>query len=125
MCLVAMEKPCSLSPDDIRDEKLKVLRCIAPVSTDNVVVGQYSTGPHGQPAYVDDPGYPKFHKRPTFCTCVMYVKNEQWDGVPFIIKAKALNETKLRENSRAVQGCAWRFIRKPSRSRQTSPERVR
>ena len=26
MCLVAMEKPCSLSPDDIRDEKLKVLR---------------------------------------------------------------------------------------------------
>ena len=28
-------------------------------------------------------------------------------------------------NSRAVQGCAWRFIRKPSRSRQTSPKRVR
>ena len=31
LCLVAMEKPCSLSPDDIRDEKLKVLRCIEPV----------------------------------------------------------------------------------------------
>ena len=28
-------------------------------------------------------------------------------------------------NSRAVPGCAWRFIRKPSRSRQTSPKRVR
>jgi len=95
MCLVAMEKPCSLSPDDIRDEKLKVLRCIAPVSTDNVVVGQYSTGPHGQPAYVDDPGVPENSTAPTFCTCVMYVKNERWDGVPFIIKAgKALNEAK-------------------------------
>lgn len=95
MCLVAMEKPCSLSPDDIRDEKLKVLRCIAPVSTDNVVVGQYSSGPHGQPAYVDDPGVPENSTAPTFCTCVMYVKNERWDGVPFIIKAgKALNEAK-------------------------------
>ena len=31
LCLAAMEKPCSLSPDDIRDEKLKVLRCIEPV----------------------------------------------------------------------------------------------
>lgn len=38
-----MEKPCSLSPDDIRDEKLKVLRCIEPVSTDNVALGQYTT----------------------------------------------------------------------------------
>ena len=28
LCLVAIEKPCSLSPEDIRDEKLKVLRCM-------------------------------------------------------------------------------------------------
>jgi glucose-6-phosphate 1-dehydrogenase len=58
LCLVAMEKPCSLSPDDIRDEKLKVLRCIAPVSTDNVALGQYTTGEHGQPGYIDDPTVP-------------------------------------------------------------------
>ena len=86
MCLVAMEKPCSLSPDDIRDEKLKVLRCIAPVSTDNVVVGQYSTGPHGQPAYVDDPGVPENSMAPTFCTCVMYVKNERGMAFRLLLK---------------------------------------
>lgn len=32
---------------------------------------------------------------PTFATCVLYVKNRRWAGVPFIFKAgKALNETK-------------------------------
>lgn len=42
MALVAMERPPSLSPDDIRDEKLKVLRCVPPLSTDHVVLGQYA-----------------------------------------------------------------------------------
>lgn len=32
---------------------------------------------------------------PTFATCVLFVKNRRWAGVPFIFKAgKALNETK-------------------------------
>jgi glucose-6-phosphate 1-dehydrogenase len=42
MALIAMERPPSLDPDDIRDEKLKVLRCISPLSTDKVVLGQYT-----------------------------------------------------------------------------------
>mmetsp|Transcript_201 Transcript_201/g.279 ORF Transcript_201/g.279 Transcript_201/m.279 type:complete len:521 (+) Transcript_201:104-1666(+) len=107
LCLVAMEKPCSLSPDDIRDEKLKVLRCIAPVSTDNVALGQYTTGEHGQPGYIDDPTVPAGSKAPTFAMCVLEVNNERWDGVPFIIKAgKALNEGKceIRVQLRDVPG---------------------
>ena len=107
LCLVAMEKPCSLSPDDIRDEKLKVLRCIEPVSTDNVALGQYTTGEHGQPGYIDDPTVPAGSKAPTFAMCVLDVNNERWDGVPFIIKAgKALNEGKceIRVQLRDVPG---------------------
>lgn len=107
LCLVAMEKPCSLSPDDIRDEKLKVLRCIEPVSTDNVALGQYTTGAHGQPGYIDDPTVPAGSKAPTFAMCVLEVNNERWDGVPFIIKAgKALNEGKceIRVQLRDVPG---------------------
>lgn len=94
LCLVAMEKPCSLSPDDIRDEKLKVLRCIEPVSTDNVALGQYTNGPDG-PAYLDDPTVPAGSRAPTFAMTVLEVNNERWEGVPFIVKAgKALNEHK-------------------------------
>ena len=38
MSLVAMETPVSLTAEDVRDEKVKVLRCVAPVSLDDVVV---------------------------------------------------------------------------------------
>ena len=39
MTLVAMEKPVSKHPDDIRDEKLKVLRCVKPLTVDDCVIG--------------------------------------------------------------------------------------
>jgi len=39
-----MERPCTLSADDIRDEKLKVLRCTKPLASDNIVIGQYGRG---------------------------------------------------------------------------------
>lgn len=42
-----------------------------------------------------DAGVPNDSKTPTFATCVLFVKNRRWAGVPFIFKAgKALNETK-------------------------------
>ncbi|GMH34019.1 hypothetical protein BSKO_11792 [Bryopsis sp. KO-2023] len=45
--------------------------------------------------YLDDETVPKGSKTPTFASCVMYVKNDRWDGVPFILKdGKALNERK-------------------------------
>jgi len=39
MCLIAMEKPVSSHPDDIRDEKLKVLRSVEPVTESDCVIG--------------------------------------------------------------------------------------
>lgn len=42
-----------------------------------------------------DEGVPDDSNCPTFATCVLFVKNRRWAGVPFIFKAgKALNETK-------------------------------
>lgn len=42
-----------------------------------------------------DAGVPGDSNTPTFATCVLFVKNRRWAGVPFIFKAgKALNETK-------------------------------
>lgn len=41
LALLTMEAPVSLHPDDIRDEKVKALRCIAPAGVGDCVLGQY------------------------------------------------------------------------------------
>ncbi|XP_062219541.1 glucose-6-phosphate 1-dehydrogenase, cytoplasmic isoform-like [Phragmites australis] len=87
-CLVAMEKPVSLKPEHIRDEKVKVLQSVNPIKYDEVVIGQYD-------GYKDDPTVPDDSNTPTFASVVLRVHNERWDGVPFILKAgKALSSRK-------------------------------
>ncbi|TQD98120.1 hypothetical protein C1H46_016242 [Malus baccata] len=88
LCLVAMEKPISLKPEHIRDEKVKVLQSVMPVEDDEVVLGQYD-------GYTDDPTVPDHSNTPTFSTVILRIHNERWEGVPFILKAgKALNSRK-------------------------------
>ena len=48
LCLVAMEKPASTSPDDIRDEKVKVLKSMPPIVMEDVVLGQYVGNPDSE-----------------------------------------------------------------------------
>ncbi|GIL45938.1 hypothetical protein Vafri_3047 [Volvox africanus] len=92
LALLTMEAPVSLHPDDIRDEKVKVLRCIAPAELADCVLGQY-VADKGQPGYLDDPTVPPGSRTPTFAAVRLLVRNERWDGVPIVIKAgKALNE---------------------------------
>ena len=79
LAFVAMEKPVSLHPDDIRDEKVKVLRCIRAVSDADVVLGQY-TATGGQDGYTDDPTVPVGSTTPTFASIVLYVDNDRWPG---------------------------------------------
>merc|ERR1719499_112490 len=100
LCLAAMEKPPSTSPDDIRDEKVKVLKSTPPIVMEDVVLGQYVGNPDSEDkdareGYLDDPTVPKGSVTPTFAATVLRINNERWDGVPFILRAgKALNERK-------------------------------
>ena len=99
LCLVAMEKPVSTNPEDIRDEKVKVLRCMDTLSLDDVVLGQYIGNPKGDAdaklSYQDDPTVPKNSLTPTFALSMCKINNERWDGVPFFLRCgKALNERK-------------------------------
>uniref|UniRef100_T1J852 Glucose-6-phosphate 1-dehydrogenase n=1 Tax=Strigamia maritima TaxID=126957 RepID=T1J852_STRMM len=111
LSLVAMEKPASTLSDDIRDEKVKVLKCVQPVRIEDVVLGQYVGDPDGEgdakDGYLDDPTVPKDSVTATYAVAVFYIKNERWDGVPFILKCgKALNERKaeIRIQYRDVPG---------------------
>ncbi|XP_021946745.1 glucose-6-phosphate 1-dehydrogenase isoform X1 [Folsomia candida] len=100
LSLFAMEKPASTHPDDIRDEKVKVLKCIKPLTLDDVILGQYIGDPEGesedaQKGYLDDPTVPEGSTTPTFALAVCKINSERWDGVPFILRCgKALNERK-------------------------------
>ncbi|CAF0725875.1 unnamed protein product [Rotaria sordida] len=112
LSILAMEKPRSTTGEDIRDEKVKVLRCIAPIKLENVIVGQYigdkkSTDSERQLGYLDDKNVPKDSTTPTYAQIIVFIKNERWDGVPFILRAgKALNERKaeIRIQFRDVPG---------------------
>ncbi|XP_053149647.1 glucose-6-phosphate 1-dehydrogenase isoform X2 [Hemicordylus capensis] len=111
LCLVAMEKPASTNSNDVRDEKVKVLKCISEVDPKHVVLGQYVGDPAGkgeaQKGYLDDSTVPVGSTTPTFAAAVLYVDNERWDGVPFILRCgKALNERKaeVRLQFREVPG---------------------
>ncbi|KAF3323412.1 glucose-6-phosphate 1-dehydrogenase [Carex littledalei] len=94
LALFAMETPVSLDAEDIRNEKVKVLRSMRVLKLDDVVVGQYkghTKGGKSYPAYTDDPTVPKGSVTPTFAAAALFIDNARWDGVPFLMKAgKAL-----------------------------------
>merc|ERR1712020_252921 len=100
LCLTAMEKPPSTSPDDIRDEKVKVLKSIPAIVMEDVVLGQYIGNPDSNDddakmGYLDDKTVPAGSVTPTYTAAVLRINNERWDGVPFILRAgKATNERK-------------------------------
>ncbi|KAJ8325296.1 Glucose-6-phosphate 1-dehydrogenase [Batrachochytrium dendrobatidis] len=96
LTIVAMEKPISLNAEDVRDEKVKVLRAIKPLSINDMILGQYTKSADGKtPGYLEDPTVPKGSVTPTFAAGVFYIHNERWEGVPFILKSgKALDEQK-------------------------------
>jgi len=102
LAIVAMEAPPRVQGEDagtfVRDAKVNVLRCIAPINPDEVVIGQY-VGADGKPGYLEDDTIKDKDKAkyvPTFAAVILRINNPRWVGVPFILKAgKALNEKKV------------------------------
>jgi glucose-6-phosphate 1-dehydrogenase len=91
LCLVAMEAPSSLNADAVRDEKLKVLRSLKPITLANAsqltVRGQYKAGAsdHGAvTGYVEELTAPS--NTETFVAIKVEVGNWRWAGVPFYIR---------------------------------------
>ncbi|KAG9009586.1 Glucose-6-phosphate 1-dehydrogenase [Tulasnella sp. JGI-2019a] len=95
LTILTMEQPVSLASEDIRDEKVKVLRAIPPIKKGDVLLGQYVAA-NDKPGYLDDATVPKGSTCPTFAAITLWINNPRWEGVPFILKAgKALNESKV------------------------------
>ncbi|KAG9150644.1 hypothetical protein Leryth_008111 [Lithospermum erythrorhizon] len=110
LALFAMETPVSLDAEDIRNEKVKVLRSMRTLKLEDIVLGQYKGDTRGgvaHPGYVDDKTVPKDSLTPTFAAAALFIDNPRWDGVPFLMKAgKALHKRRaeIRVQFRHVPG---------------------
>jgi len=94
LALVAMEPPISLSANDVRDEKLKLLRSVEGAPADRLgemcVRGQYAAGTvRGQavPAYRAEKGVPPGSLTETYAAARFTVDNWRWGGVPFYVRS--------------------------------------
>ena len=95
VALIAMEKPKSLEAEHVRDEKVSVLSQIRECHPNDVVLGQYTASEDGkEPGYLDDKTVPPNSNTPTFAQTTLWVDNDRWDGVPFILKASKAVERK-------------------------------
>jgi glucose-6-phosphate 1-dehydrogenase len=93
LCIVAMEPPISLDPDDVRDEKLKVLRSLQRMTLadirQNTVRGQYIAGAvqgESAPAYLTEDNVPADSGTETFVALRTQINNARWAGVPFFLR---------------------------------------
>ncbi|WKE67164.1 glucose-6-phosphate dehydrogenase [Gallaecimonas kandeliae] len=93
LTLIAMEPPVSLDADAIRDEKLKVLKALRPITNANVndvtVRGQYTAGflrGHAVPGYAEEEGANTNSHTETFVALRVDIDNWRWAGVPFYLR---------------------------------------
>ncbi len=96
LALVAMEPPASFDATSIRDEKVKVLRCLRMLGPSDSVTGQYRAGAiagAAVPGYDDELGTRSDTE--TFVALKAHVDNWRWKGVPFFLRTgKRLPERK-------------------------------
>lgn len=84
LTLVAMEPTSSYKADALRDEKMKVLSAIRPISAGQVrastVRGQYR-------GYTEEPNVSPVSQTATFAAMRFYIDNWRWQGVPFYLRS--------------------------------------
>ncbi|HEY3227971.1 MAG TPA: glucose-6-phosphate dehydrogenase [Roseiflexaceae bacterium] len=91
LTLTAMEPPVGYRADAVRDEKVKVLRAIRPITAveDDTVRGQYGPGTiNGQaaPGYREEPGVAPDSRTETYVALRFFIDNWRWAGVPFLLR---------------------------------------
>ena len=77
---LTMEPPVRPDSESIRDEKVKVLKAIAPLTPNDIVRGQFR-------GYKSENGVAPGSKAETFAALRLQINSWRWQGVPFYIRA--------------------------------------
>ncbi|MCG6868292.1 MAG: glucose-6-phosphate dehydrogenase [Gammaproteobacteria bacterium] len=93
LTLVAMEPPASMASEALRDEKVKVLSSVRPITSSSVhahaVRGQYTAGRIGEGTvrgYLEEDKVPPGSVTETYAALKLYIDNWRWRGVPFYLR---------------------------------------
>ena len=90
LSLVTIEPPAASNADALRDEKVKVLSALRPVSINDTVRAQYE-------GYMDAQGVAPDSTTPTFAAIKLYIDNWRWQDVPFYIRSGKALKSKTSE----------------------------
>jgi glucose-6-phosphate 1-dehydrogenase len=88
---LAMESPARLDSESIRDEKVKVLKAIPPLTEKDLVRGQFR-------GYRNENGVSKDSQMETFAALKLEINSWRWKGVPFYIRAGKKPASNLHRN---------------------------
>ena len=104
LCIMAMEPPASSDPDSVRDEKLKVLRALRPLSDRDVLTktvrGQYKAGAVNGlpvPGYLEEVDIAPDSTTETFAALKVEIDTWRWAGVPFYLRTGKRLQSRLTE----------------------------
>jgi len=84
LTLVAMEPPASFSASHLRNEKVKVLSAVQPMTPEQVSVNTVRAQYKG---YRDEPEVKPDSTTPTYAALRLYINNWRWKGVPFYLRS--------------------------------------
>ncbi len=89
LCMTAMEPPASLDADAVRNEKVKVLKALKPMTSadvdKNVVRGQYIAA-GGMNGYLQEVNVPSDSTTETYVAIRAEIDTPRWAGVPFYLR---------------------------------------
>jgi len=93
LTLVAMEPPIAFDANPVRDEKVKVLHALQPLTGQDVVANsiraQYGpgwVGGHQVTGYTDEPGVSSLSVTETYVVLKVFIDSWRWAGVPFYLR---------------------------------------
>ena len=102
--LVAMEPPSSMESDSIRNETLKVMQSLQPLTDENienqVIRGQYvASHIRGEmvPGYREEAHVDPDSRTETYVAMKLFIDNWRWGGVPFYIRTGKRLPTRVTE----------------------------
>ncbi|MBI5296100.1 MAG: glucose-6-phosphate dehydrogenase [Chloroflexi bacterium] len=84
LTLVAMEPPASFSASHLRNEKVKVLSAIKPMTPEEVAVNTVRAQYRG---YRQEPEVKPNSTTPTYAALRLFINNWRWKGVPFYLRS--------------------------------------
>jgi glucose-6-phosphate 1-dehydrogenase len=130
LCLTAMETPVAFDAEAVRDEKVKLLRAIPPLTLEEVaqqtVRGQYTAGVEdGQTVngYKEEKGVSPQSTTETFVALKLFIENWRWEDVPFYIRTGKRLSTRSTEVTIQFKRVPH-LLYKPDETRGLVPNRL-